>query len=674
MQITIRNNAAENGERSRVYNGALIRIGRNPDAEICFHENTNGVVSWDHATIEVRSGGAFLQDAGSSNGTYLNDRRIERRTRLKSRDTIALGQTGPRLCIEVIDAGPPARAATNGVAASTDPSDSASPPSPRHRRQDDTRSSFKDSRLWKVTRDHSVSAMVIVGLLILLACALTAMALNNRQTQPSAHVDVSSVPAAIPPVVTTPAEPATEKPPVAPPAPTQELAEIRELLDTLFEEVRTKREPMASRDRLIKYALQQRVSEKEMAGAERDETARAIDRIRIINESRDYVLGSFDPQTRGHVPEFTELSHRLKRLERVQQQWTDKFITLPEDSRGQIWSGRALNQFLQLCGGVALRHQFLGDQLGEEAKELQHLLDTRDLAEEDRSRLVGRLDEVMARLKLLEELTGLPVLNETDRRNLKLQRGSSQEALSVDAEGKPRSIQWGVFATLPDGDFRAVGERLSTLHESFIGALKSSGLPDLAIGDELLQAIDELDQQFQEYRVRYSRGDLAGKRSGLYTAQLYRAKGMIEQLRIDAVAMMTASSSDQIFLDDHFDGSTVESLLAHATNNSLTFSAANQLERPTYEKVYREMVRYYLTLHALAQAIDRDEGRIAPLADREQDLMAIEYENSLKDLQGMLHDTAGDGSASLADVIKDQVTRKVVDEVIDWIKIKFGIP
>ncbi len=245
---------------------------------------------------------------------------------------------------------------------------------------------------------------------------MTAIALTNRQSQPSINVEVSgspTAPAALPPVITTPTESAPEEPPVTPTPPPQELAEIRVLLGILIEEVRTKREPMASRDRLIKCALQQRVSEKEKAGTERDETARAIDRIRVINEARDYVLGTFEPQARGHVPEFTELSHRLKRLERVQQQWTEKVVTMPEDSRGRIWSGRALNHFLQLCGGVALRHQFLRGQLDEEAMELQRLLDTPDLAEEDRSRLAGRLEEVTARVTLLEELKGQPVLNET---------------------------------------------------------------------------------------------------------------------------------------------------------------------------------------------------------------------------------------------------------------------
>lgn len=673
MQITIRSNTANDGEASRVYDEALIRIGRNPDAEISFHDSSDEVVSWDHAAIEIRSGGAFLQDVGSSNGTYLNDRRIERRIRLRKGDTLALGQTGPRLHVEAIETGPPPRTAEIEPDKSEHLANHEQVTSPAHQRIDDNRSSIKDSRLWRVTRNHPETTVVVVGLLILLAGAVTAIALNDRQNQPSIRVAAPIIPATNASVADALSASAPEEATVAPTPPPQELVEIHARLDALIEEVRTKREPMASRDRLIKYALQQRVSEKEKASGERDETTQAINRIRIINEARDYVLGSFDPQARGEVPEFTELSHRLKRLKRVQEQWTDKFVTLPEDSRGQIWSGRALNHFLQLCGGVALRHEFLRDQLDEEATELQRLIDTPELAEEDRLRLASRLEEVAVRLDLLNELKGLSVLTAADRQSLKLQRGSSQEALSVDAEGKPRSVQWSVFATLPDSEFGQIQEQISSLHEKFIQELKDSGEPDLVIGDELLQAVDGLDEQFQEYRVRYARGDLAGKKTGLFTAQLYRAKSMIEQLRIDTVAMMTARSSDQVFLAEKFDGSTVEALMAHAARNSLTFSEANQLERPTYEKVYREMVRYYLTLHAVAQAIDRDEDRIAPLADREQDLMAIEYENSLKDLQGLVHVSDGGAPTSLADVIKDQAIRKLVDEALEQLKKSLSI-
>lgn len=50
------------------------RIGRAPDNDVCF---TNSTVSSYHAEINIRRDGAvFISDLGSSNGTYVNDKKI----------------------------------------------------------------------------------------------------------------------------------------------------------------------------------------------------------------------------------------------------------------------------------------------------------------------------------------------------------------------------------------------------------------------------------------------------------------------------------------------------------------------------------------------------------------------------------------------------------------------
>jgi hypothetical protein len=56
----------------------------------------NGV-SWQHARIDWTSDGADLSDLGSTNGTYLNGRRLTARTPLHPDDEIRLGQHGPAL-------------------------------------------------------------------------------------------------------------------------------------------------------------------------------------------------------------------------------------------------------------------------------------------------------------------------------------------------------------------------------------------------------------------------------------------------------------------------------------------------------------------------------------------------------------------------------------------------
>jgi pSer/pThr/pTyr-binding forkhead associated (FHA) protein len=46
-----------------------------------------------HARILKRGPYHFVEDLGSTNGTFLNDRRVERDAQLKVRDSLRIGQT-----------------------------------------------------------------------------------------------------------------------------------------------------------------------------------------------------------------------------------------------------------------------------------------------------------------------------------------------------------------------------------------------------------------------------------------------------------------------------------------------------------------------------------------------------------------------------------------------------
>src|SRR5437016_1027302 len=83
------------------FNGPLLNIGRSPECHLCV-ENDIDMVSWNHAAIEMTLDGAFLRDHGSTNGTFVNDRRLSERTKLKEGDIVRLGQSGPYLRIRRI--------------------------------------------------------------------------------------------------------------------------------------------------------------------------------------------------------------------------------------------------------------------------------------------------------------------------------------------------------------------------------------------------------------------------------------------------------------------------------------------------------------------------------------------------------------------------------------------
>lgn len=81
---------SDTGVPREVALSAVTRIGRHPsqDAQIL-----DRLVSKEHATIEERSDGFWIVDLGSRNGTFVNNRLIDKESRLRNGDQITLGST-----------------------------------------------------------------------------------------------------------------------------------------------------------------------------------------------------------------------------------------------------------------------------------------------------------------------------------------------------------------------------------------------------------------------------------------------------------------------------------------------------------------------------------------------------------------------------------------------------
>jgi S1-C subfamily serine protease len=74
-----------------------IHIGRHPDSELRLDTSADLEVSGKHAILSFENGHWTLRDAGSTNGTFLNGRRLDRPHVVKAGDHIALGPGGPVL-------------------------------------------------------------------------------------------------------------------------------------------------------------------------------------------------------------------------------------------------------------------------------------------------------------------------------------------------------------------------------------------------------------------------------------------------------------------------------------------------------------------------------------------------------------------------------------------------
>ncbi len=97
-RATIREIRADRSSRTITFDGRPLTIGRAPDNAIVLRD---GRASRHHARIDGRRGSLVLSDLGSTNGSFVNDRRVES-IALGEGDRIRLGTT--TLLVEAIDA------------------------------------------------------------------------------------------------------------------------------------------------------------------------------------------------------------------------------------------------------------------------------------------------------------------------------------------------------------------------------------------------------------------------------------------------------------------------------------------------------------------------------------------------------------------------------------------
>ncbi len=106
IEIELLDGSAHGG-RGRVthrqrFEGPLVSLGRHPECDLHFDPHRDLDVSLRHACIRLEGEGALLEDLGSTNGTFLNGRRIDRPTPLRDDDVISLGSKGPMLSVRLL--------------------------------------------------------------------------------------------------------------------------------------------------------------------------------------------------------------------------------------------------------------------------------------------------------------------------------------------------------------------------------------------------------------------------------------------------------------------------------------------------------------------------------------------------------------------------------------------
>jgi hypothetical protein len=88
--VVVKSPALEEGEELELDSSALL-LGRGPGNDVDLGRDE--YASTEHARIEPRRDGVWLEDIGSTNGTYLNGIRLTRPKRLTAGDVVRVGET-----------------------------------------------------------------------------------------------------------------------------------------------------------------------------------------------------------------------------------------------------------------------------------------------------------------------------------------------------------------------------------------------------------------------------------------------------------------------------------------------------------------------------------------------------------------------------------------------------
>jgi pSer/pThr/pTyr-binding forkhead associated (FHA) protein len=88
--VVITSPTLEKGE-GRILDSAAITVGRGPQNDVTL--DGDDYASAKHARIEPRRDGVWVEDVGSTNGTYLNGIKLTRARKLTPGDVVRVGET-----------------------------------------------------------------------------------------------------------------------------------------------------------------------------------------------------------------------------------------------------------------------------------------------------------------------------------------------------------------------------------------------------------------------------------------------------------------------------------------------------------------------------------------------------------------------------------------------------
>jgi V8-like Glu-specific endopeptidase len=125
MKVLVEHIAGALAGKNVEINRPMIRFGRAPDNDVAFHLTQDINSSAHHAELRAEQGQAFLIDLNSTNGLFLNGRRVQRAS-IANGDVVEFGANGPKVRLILLDR--PSLPPTVDVPAPLAPPPGARPP------------------------------------------------------------------------------------------------------------------------------------------------------------------------------------------------------------------------------------------------------------------------------------------------------------------------------------------------------------------------------------------------------------------------------------------------------------------------------------------------------------------------------------------------------------------
>ncbi|MBW2278013.1 MAG: trypsin-like peptidase domain-containing protein [Deltaproteobacteria bacterium] len=102
MTIRIHHLRGSSQGKVQTFDVDLVRLGRNPDNDVCFHPTQDRTVSGHHAELVRQEGHWLYLDKGSSNGSWNDGTRVDQLS-LAGGELIEIGLGGPQLKFELVE-------------------------------------------------------------------------------------------------------------------------------------------------------------------------------------------------------------------------------------------------------------------------------------------------------------------------------------------------------------------------------------------------------------------------------------------------------------------------------------------------------------------------------------------------------------------------------------------